>query len=155
MCGKHNFFPCETILHQTGTLLSVGITACDNPVSSKLWEAGVVEGCDVGGKLTNVDTEVGHVGGELVTDNSSFNPQGPTCCSPRRPCSRWPVIAFTQATESITNRPRLNSQWVFVWCWWCGMCVYSILYVWAHENVFANTQHSVIKLKFSVALNRF
>lgn len=34
----------------------------------------------MGGKLTNADTEVGRVGGKLVTD-ISFNPQGPTCCS--------------------------------------------------------------------------
>lgn len=34
------------------------------------------------------------------------------------------------------------------------MCV-SILYVWVREHLFANTQDSVGKLKFSVAVNRF
>ena len=83
----------------------------------------------MGGKLTNVDTEVGHVGGELVTDNSSFNPQGPTCCSPRGPCSRWPVIAFTQAKERITGLVCVGVCLVLV----VGFCV-SILYVWAKEK---------------------
>lgn len=87
----------------------------------------------MGGKLTNVDAEIGHVGGKPVTDNSSFNPQGPNCCSPRGPCSRWPVIAFIQAKET-----RLNTAPFIVMVGVClvlvvGLCA-SILYVWVHEN---------------------
>lgn len=79
----------------------------------------------MGGKLTNVDTEVGHVGGKLVTDNSSFNPQGPTCCSPRGPCSRWPVIAFTQAKERNTKQAPFILLVGVCLVLVVGLCVYS------------------------------
>jgi len=93
----------------------------------------------VGGKLTNVDTEVDHVGGELVTDNSLFNPHCPTCCSPR-----GPVIAFTLALFILP----VGVSLVLV----VGLCA-SVLYVWVHGNVFAKTQDSVRNIEIPQCSN--
>lgn len=99
--------------------------------------------------MTNVDTEDGHMGGKLVTENSSFNPQGATCCSHRGPCSRWLVTAFIQAKERNINPARLYSLWVFVWCWWWFV---SLLCVWVHEKLFSKTKDPARKLKFNVSV---
>lgn len=50
-------------------------------------------------ELSHVDLEVSNVGGKLVSENSSFNTRGPTCCYPRGPCHRWPPDSSLQKVQ--------------------------------------------------------